>query len=141
MTIPTIACSSGRRSRRGRRRATCEFSSDGVDLLARLRNRDGYEDRAAIPAAGTGAPGPEHAAARTAAKRWRRSRATPSSAPSPWSCSRPPASEEDILRSYRLGANSFITKPGTFSELAAAMESLGIYWLKVVELPLERGRK
>lgn len=46
--------------------------------------------------------------------------------------------EEDVLRSYRLGANSYITKPSTFSELVSAVDSLSTYWLRVVELPIER---
>jgi CheY-like chemotaxis protein len=43
--------------------------------------------------------------------------------------------DEDILRSYRLGVNSFITKPVTFSGLVEAMNVLGRYWLEIVELP------
>jgi CheY-like chemotaxis protein len=43
--------------------------------------------------------------------------------------------EEDILRSYNLGANSFITKPVTFAGLVAAIKTLGTYWLQIVELP------
>ena len=46
--------------------------------------------------------------------------------------------EEDVVRSYRLGANSYITKPSTFAELVSAVDSLSTYWLSVVELPLER---
>jgi CheY-like chemotaxis protein len=43
--------------------------------------------------------------------------------------------DEDIIRSYELGVNSFITKPVTFSGLVAAMNILGRYWLEIVELP------
>ena len=43
--------------------------------------------------------------------------------------------EEDILRSYDLGANSFITKPVNFNDLVAMMDSLKNYWLEIVELP------
>ena len=43
--------------------------------------------------------------------------------------------EEDILRSYNLGANAYITKPVTFAGLVAAIKALGIFWLEVVELP------
>jgi CheY-like chemotaxis protein len=45
--------------------------------------------------------------------------------------------EEDIYRSYDLGANSFITKPVTFSSLVEVMKTLGKYWFEIVELPLE----
>jgi CheY-like chemotaxis protein len=49
------------------------------------------------------------------------------------------SAEEDILRSYNLGANSFITKPIDFDGLVATMESLKNYWLEIVELPPGRG--
>lgn len=44
--------------------------------------------------------------------------------------------EEDIYRSYDLGANSFITKPVTFSGLVEVMKTIGKYWFEIVELPL-----
>src|SRR5207302_1889890 len=43
--------------------------------------------------------------------------------------------EEDVVRSYQLGVNSFITKPLTFQGLVEAMKALGRYWFEVVELP------
>lgn len=43
--------------------------------------------------------------------------------------------EEDILRSYNLGANSFITKPIEFKTLVQVMRDLGRYWFEIVELP------
>ena len=43
--------------------------------------------------------------------------------------------DQDIVRSYQLGVNSFITKPVTFSGLVDAMNVLGRYWLEIVELP------
>ncbi len=47
--------------------------------------------------------------------------------------------EEDILRSYDTGANSFITKPVSFEGLLAVMDALKSYWLEIVDLPLEEG--
>jgi two-component system, response regulator len=44
--------------------------------------------------------------------------------------------EEDVVRSYQLGVNSFITKPVTFQGLVDAMKALGRYWFEVVELPV-----
>ncbi len=43
--------------------------------------------------------------------------------------------EEDIFRSYDLGASSFITKPVTFDRLVELMKTLGQYWVEFVELP------
>jgi CheY-like chemotaxis protein len=43
--------------------------------------------------------------------------------------------EEDVFRSYDLGANSFITKPVTFERLVELMKVLGQYWIEFVELP------
>jgi CheY-like chemotaxis protein len=43
--------------------------------------------------------------------------------------------EEDIYRSYDLGANSFVTKPVTFDRLVELMKALGQYWVEFVELP------
>jgi CheY-like chemotaxis protein len=47
------------------------------------------------------------------------------------------AAEEDVLRSYELGVNSFIVKPVTFEALVEVMRSLGRYWFEIVELPPE----
>jgi CheY-like chemotaxis protein len=45
--------------------------------------------------------------------------------------------EEDILRTYDLGANSFIIKPVTFESLVKLMKILARYWFEIVELPPE----
>lgn len=43
--------------------------------------------------------------------------------------------EEDIVRSYRLAAASYITKPVTFDALVQVIQALGRYWFEIVELP------
>lgn len=43
--------------------------------------------------------------------------------------------EEDILRSYDLGGNSYITKPVTFEGLVTIIKELGKYWFEIVALP------
>ncbi|HXG28791.1 MAG TPA: response regulator [Nevskiales bacterium] len=48
--------------------------------------------------------------------------------------------EEDIVRSYQLGVNSFITKPVHFDEFLLAIRKLGQYWLELVALPPEDPR-
>jgi CheY-like chemotaxis protein len=45
--------------------------------------------------------------------------------------------EEDIIRSYDLGVNSFITKPVSFAGLVDVMKTVGKYWFEIVELPVE----
>ena len=45
--------------------------------------------------------------------------------------------EEDILRSYDLGVNSFITKPVSFEELVRVIRTIGSYWFEIVEVPSE----
>ena len=46
--------------------------------------------------------------------------------------------EEDIYRTYDLGANSFITKPVSFDGLVNVMRDLGRYWIEIVEPPPAR---
>ena len=41
----------------------------------------------------------------------------------------------DVLRSYELGVNSFITKPVTFAGLVEVMQAFSRYWFEIVELP------
>jgi two-component system, response regulator len=43
--------------------------------------------------------------------------------------------EEDIVRTYDLGVNSFITKPVTFLGLVEVMKVFSRYWLEIVDLP------
>lgn len=43
--------------------------------------------------------------------------------------------EEDILRTYDLGVNSFVVKPVTFESLVELVKQLGKYWFQLVELP------
>ena len=45
--------------------------------------------------------------------------------------------DEDILRTYDLGVNSFICKPVTFEKLVEVMKTVTNYWLQIVQLPRE----
>jgi CheY-like chemotaxis protein len=47
--------------------------------------------------------------------------------------------DEDVVRGYRLGVNSYIRKPVTFDGLVEAMSGLGRYWFEIVELPPDEG--
>lgn len=43
--------------------------------------------------------------------------------------------QQDMLTSYKLGANSYVRKPVAFAELGEAVAQLGLYWLVVNQLP------
>ena len=43
--------------------------------------------------------------------------------------------EEDILKSYRSGANSYVRKPVSFNAFVEAVAQLGIYWLLMNQVP------
>ena len=44
--------------------------------------------------------------------------------------------EQDRLRSYASGANSFVRKPLDFSEFAETVARLGIYWVAINQIPV-----
>jgi len=43
--------------------------------------------------------------------------------------------EQDIIESYRLGVNSYITKPVDFEKFSQVIENTGLYWLLINEPP------
>ncbi len=45
--------------------------------------------------------------------------------------------DEDIISSYRLGANSYVRKPVKFADFTEAVRQLGVYWLLINE-PVQR---
>jgi CheY-like chemotaxis protein len=45
------------------------------------------------------------------------------------------AADEDIGRSYDLGASSYVQKPVTFEKMVEVVETLGKYWTGIVKLP------
>lgn len=47
--------------------------------------------------------------------------------------------EADVLRTYDLGANSFITKPVSIEGLVAVVKALDNYWFQIVSLPPNDG--
>jgi CheY-like chemotaxis protein len=45
------------------------------------------------------------------------------------------ASEEDVLSSYQLHANAYVTKPVAFAEFLTAVRGVEQFWLELVRLP------
>lgn len=41
--------------------------------------------------------------------------------------------DEDVVRSYELGANSYVRKPVAFAAFATAVRQLGLYWVLLNE--------
>jgi CheY-like chemotaxis protein len=42
---------------------------------------------------------------------------------------------DDVTFSYKMGVNSYVTKPATFRGLVDVMSALRKYWFEIVELP------
>ena len=45
--------------------------------------------------------------------------------------------EEDLMRSYQLGANSYVRKPDKYELFVEAVRQLGLYWMLLNEPPPE----
>jgi chemotaxis family two-component system response regulator Rcp1 len=45
--------------------------------------------------------------------------------------------EEDIVRTYNLHANCYVTKPVGFEEFLVVVRSIENFWLTIVKLPPE----
>jgi CheY-like chemotaxis protein len=45
------------------------------------------------------------------------------------------ALDKDVQHAYELTANTYLTKPATFSQLATALEQLCQYWFVRSQLP------
>ena len=45
------------------------------------------------------------------------------------------SAEEDVCRSYDLGASSYVTKPVSFTRLVELMRAIQGYWFEIVALP------
>jgi CheY-like chemotaxis protein len=43
--------------------------------------------------------------------------------------------EQDVLRGYALGANSYVRKPVDFNQFVDAVKQLGLYWLVLNQRP------
>jgi CheY-like chemotaxis protein len=111
-----------------------EFVEDGEELLDYLRNRGKYADKKQYPSPGLilldlNMPRKDGREAMKEIK------SDPQLRVIPIVVLTTSKAEEDILRTYDLGVNSFITKPVTFSSLVNIMQTLEKYWFEIVELP------
>ena len=44
--------------------------------------------------------------------------------------------EQDLIRGYQNGANSYVRKPVDFNEFVEAVRNIGLYWLLINEHPI-----
>jgi CheY-like chemotaxis protein len=114
-----------------------DFVEDGVELMDYLHRRGKFSDRA-----GSKLPGLILLDLNMPRKDGREAikeiKADPYLRLTPVIVLTTSKAEEDILRSYDLGANSFIVKPVTFNDLVTVMTDLTNYWLQIVELPAKQ---
>src|ERR1035437_169336 len=112
------------------------FVEDGQELLDYLFNRGKYSDKKKFPKPGIilldlNMPKKDGREALKEIKMEKSLRSTPIIVLTT------SKAEEDIVRSYDLGVNSFITKPVSFAGLVDVMKTVGKYWFEIVELPAE----
>lgn len=110
------------------------FVEDGVELLAYLRQEGAYGAPSGAPAPGIilldlNMPRLDGWEALAAIKQDVRLRHIPVVVLTT------SQADEDILRSYGLGASSYIIKPASFGGLIQAMDGFLNYWTEVAELP------
>jgi CheY-like chemotaxis protein len=109
------------------------FVEDGVELLDFLQRRGDYADPAVSPRPGLilldiNMP------RMTGLEALRRIKADPELRRIPVVILTTSRADEDIIRSYDLGVNSFISKPVTFEGLVSVMRLIGRYWFEIVDL-------
>jgi CheY-like chemotaxis protein len=111
-----------------------QFAVDGEELMDYLHHRGRFTDSARYPLPGLilldlNMPKKDGREA------LREIKADPALSSIPVVVLSTSSAEEDIARSYIDGANSFITKPVTFEGLREVVNTLGKYWLEIVDMP------
>lgn len=48
--------------------------------------------------------------------------------------------EQDLVKSYQLGANAYVVKPIDFQQVVEAIKQLGLFWAVLNEVPTDSGR-
>ena len=110
------------------------FVEDGYDLLDYLRHQGRYADRADFPT-------PDlilldlNMPRKNGRETLQEIKADPALRHIPAVVLTTSKSEEDILRSYDIGASGYITKPVTFEALVQIATGLCEYWVQIVKLP------
>jgi len=117
-----------------RLRNDLRFVKDGIELLDYLRHQGTYENPSSAPRPGLilldlNMPRMDGREALALIK------ADPALKQIPIVVLTTSKAEEDILRTYDTGVNSFITKPVTFEGLVDLVRVLTSYWVQIVELP------
>ena len=115
------------------------FVEDGVELMDYLERRGKYTDPSDSPRPGLilldlNMPKMDGREALQAIK------ASPNLRLIPVVIMTTSRAEDDIMRSYDVGANSYITKPVSFEGLVQVVRQLETYWFNIVELPLAERR-
>ncbi len=110
------------------------FVEDGEDLLDYLHQRGKYKEAGSAPRPGLilldlNMPRLDGREALAAIK------SDPSLRRIPIVVMTTSEADQDIARSYDLGANSYVTKPVTFDSLAQVIKALDQYWFEIVALP------
>ncbi len=110
------------------------FVNDGMELMAYLRRQGQFSDPASSPRPGLilldlNMPKKDGREAIREIKSDRRLRQIPIIILTT------SQAEEDIIRGYDLGVNSFITKPVTFGALVKVVSALQLYWFQIAQLP------
>ena len=111
-----------------------DLVDDGVELMDYLKGREPYAERAGSPLPGLilldlNMPRKDGREALAEIK------GDPELRRIPITVLTTSEAEEDILRTYDLGVNSFIVKPVTFEKLAATLQAVTDYWFQIVRLP------
>jgi CheY-like chemotaxis protein len=113
-----------------------EFTEDGQDLMNYLKRRDIYTDRRNTPL-------PElilldlNMPRKDGREALREIRLDSNLRHIPVVVFTTSKAEEDVLRSYDLGANSFVVKPITFEKLVEVIRTINLYWFEAVRLPCQ----
>jgi two-component system, response regulator len=120
---------------RGRLGNDLYFCEDGVDLLDYLRHKGRWHEPDAAPRPGVilldlNMPRMD------GTEVLREIRSDPALHTIPVTILTSSKADEDILRSYELGVNSFIAKPVTLTGLTQALDAWSQYWFQIVELPV-----